>query len=239
MIAIRDLEFEYRRGEFCLSIDELVIADGRKVALIGPSGSGKTTFLNLVSGIALPRSGSVGVDGQEVSALDDAARRAFRITNIGFVFQDFELLEYLSVLDNILHPYRINRALRLTPDIRARARSLAEDTGLANLLGRKPDQLSHGEKQRVAICRALLAGPRLILADEPTGNLDSSAGAEMLAFMRKAVDDLHQTIIMVTHDPTAAAYADRVLFLVDGRITATMDDPTAESIIDQMKQLGV
>ncbi len=211
MIAIRNLEFEYRRGEFCLRIDELVIADGRKVALIGPSGSGKTTFLNLVSGIALPRSGSVSVDGQEVSALDDAARRAFRITNIGFVFQDFELLEYLSVLDNILHPYRINRALRLTPDVRARARSLAENTGLANLLGRKPDQLSHGEKQRVAICRALLAGPRLILADEPTGNLDPANKDRILDLLVGHAEQVEATLLIVTHDLSLLERFDEVI----------------------------
>ncbi len=211
MIAIRDLEFEYRRGEFCLRIDELVIADGRKVALIGPSGSGKTTFLNLVSGIALPRSGSVGVDGQEVSALDDAARRAFRITNIGFVFQDFELLEYLSVLDNILHPYRINRALRLTPDVRARARSLAGNTGLANLLGRKPDQLSHGEKQRAAICRALIAGPRLILADEPTGNLDPANKDRILDLLVRHAQQAEATLLIVTHDLSLLERFDEVI----------------------------
>jgi len=211
MIAIRDLEFEYLRGEFCLRIGELVIADGRKVALIGPSGSGKTTFLNLVSGIALPRSGSVSVDGQEVSALDDAARRAFRITNIGFVFQDFELLEYLSVLDNILHPYRINRALRLTPDVRARARSLAGNTGLANLLGRKPDQLSHGEKQRVAICRALLAGPRLILADEPTGNLDPANKDRILDLLIRHAQQVKATLLIVTHDLSLLERFDEVI----------------------------
>jgi len=211
MIAIRDLEFEYLRGEFCLRIGELVIADGRKVALIGPSGSGKTTFLNLVSGIALPRSGSVSVDGQEVSALDDAARRAFRITNIGFVFQDFELLEYLSVLDNILHPYRINRALRLTPDVRARARSLAGNTGLANLLGRKPDQLSHGEKQRVAICRALLAGPRLILADEPTGNLDPANKDRILDLLVRHAQQVEATLLIVTHDLSLLERFDEVI----------------------------
>ncbi len=211
MIAIRNLEFEYRRGEFCLRIDELVIADGRKVALIGPSGSGKTTFLNLVSGIVLPRSGSVGVDGQKISALDDAARRAFRITNIGFVFQDFELFEYLSVLDNILHPYRINRALRLTPDIRARARSLAENTGLADLLGRKPDQLSHGEKQRVAICRALLARPRLILADEPTGNLDPANKDRILDLLVRHARQVQATLLIVTHDLSLLERFDEVI----------------------------
>ena len=211
MIVIRDLEFEYRRGEFCLRIGELIIADGRHVALIGPSGSGKTTFLNLVAGIALPRSGSVGVDGREISALGDPARRAFRITNMGFVFQDFELLEYLSVLDNILHPYRINRALRLTPEVRDRARSLAEDTGLANLLDRKPDQLSHGEKQRVAICRALLARPRLILADEPTGNLDPANKDRILDLLVRHAQQVKATLLIVTHDLSLLERFDEVI----------------------------
>jgi ABC-type lipoprotein export system ATPase subunit len=200
MITIRDLEFEYRRGEFHLHIPELVIPDGAKTALIGPSGSGKTTFLNLVSGIASPRFGSVRVEDQEVSLLSDSACRAFRITNIGFVFQDFELLEYLSVLDNILQPYRINRALRLTPEVRDRAQSLAEGTGLAKLLSRRPDQLSHGEKQRAAICRALLAGPRVILADEPTGNLDPANKDRVLDLLIHHARQAGATLLVVTHD---------------------------------------
>ena len=140
--------------------------------MIGPSGSGKTTLLNLVSGILTPEQGSVRCGDSEVSALGDAARRDFRITRIGFVFQDFELLDYLNVLDNVLHPYRITNALKLTREVRERAGDLLQQMGLGNKLMRGVERLSQGEKQRVAICRALLPSPQLVLADEATGNLD-------------------------------------------------------------------
>ena len=211
MIEIKDLEFRYGPGGFSLCIPELTFADGAIAALIGPSGSGKTTFLNLLSGIVLPRSGSVGVDEHEVFSLNEAARRAFRIRNIGFVFQDFELLEYLSVLDNILHPYRINRALRLTPDVHARAYELAETTGIADKLCRKPDQLSHGEKQRAAICRALVAGPRLILADEPTGNLDPANKQRILDLLIRHARQAGATLLVVTHDLSLLGRFDEVI----------------------------
>lgn len=200
MIQISDVEFSYGRGDFRLQIEQLEVAKGVKTALIGPSGSGKTTFLNLVSGTALPLTGSVRVDGREVSSMTDAARREFRITNIGFVFQDFELLEYLSVFDNILHPYRINRALRLTGEVRARAGQLAEDTGLSDKLRRWPDQLSQGERQRVAICRALLAQPKLLLADEPTGNLDPKNKERILDLLLDYARNDQTTVLVVTHD---------------------------------------
>ena len=200
MIEITDVEFGYRRGDFRLQIAQLEVAEGVKTALIGPSGSGKTTFLNLVSGTMLPLNGSVRVDGREVSSMTDAARRDFRITNIGFVFQDFELLDYLSVFDNILHPYRINRALRLTAEVRARARQLAAETGLSDKLRRWPDQLSHGEKQRVAICRALLAKPKLLLADEPTANLDPKNKERILDLLFDYAQSNHATVLVVTHD---------------------------------------
>lgn len=200
MIEITDVEFGYRRGDFRLQIAQLEVAEGVKTALIGPSGSGKTTFLNLVSGTMLPLKGSVRVDGREVSSMTDAARRDFRITNIGFIFQDFELLDYLSVFDNILHPYRINRALRLTAEVRARARQLAEETGLSDKLRRWPDQLSHGEKQRVAICRALLAKPKLLLADEPTANLDPKNKDRVLDLLFDYAQSNHATVLVVTHD---------------------------------------
>ena len=211
MIEINNLEFDYGRGGFHLRIPKLLFADGAKVALIGPSGSGKTTLLNLVSGIVPPRSGSVRVDECEVSSLSDTARRAFRIMNIGFVFQDFELLEYLSVLDNILHPYRINRALRLTPDVRARAHELAASTGLADKLRRKPDQLSHGEKQRAAICRALLTEPGLILADEPTGNLDPANKDRILDLLIRHAQQARAMLLVVTHDLSLLERFDEVI----------------------------
>ena len=156
MIHIQKLQFQFPTGEFSLSIDEFSITKGSKVAVIGPSGSGKTTLLNLVAGIIAPVSGAVQVGDVKVSELNDAGRRDFRITRIGFVFQDFELLDYLNVFDNILHPYRISGALKLDKEVRARAVALTQDMGIGDKLKRNPNDLSQGEKQRVAICRALL-----------------------------------------------------------------------------------
>ncbi len=211
MIHISNLRFTYPNGGFRLAIPELAIEDGERVAVIGPSGSGKTTFLNLISGIAVPSCGSVQVGSMTLSAMGDAARRDFRIANIGFVFQDFELLEYLSVFDNILHPYRMNRALRLTPEVRRRARQLAEETGLSDKLRRWPDQLSQGERQRVAICRALLARPKLLLADEPTGNLDPKNKDRILNLLLDYAQSSHAMVLVVTHDLGLLKRFDRVI----------------------------
>ncbi|MCK4988002.1 MAG: ATP-binding cassette domain-containing protein, partial [Desulfobacterales bacterium] len=165
------MEFRYPDSEFCLNVPQFKIKKSEKVAVIGPSGSGKTTLLNLIAGILTPVKGIVNVDNVKVSELADAGRRNFRITNMGFVFQDFELLDYLNVLDNILHPYRITGALILNKEVRVRASELAEQMGIDDKLNRHPNDLSQGEKQRTAICRALLPQPKLLLADEPTGNL--------------------------------------------------------------------
>ena len=151
MISIHSLEFHYRYGEFRLSLPEFRVTQGEKVAVIGPSGSGKSTLLNLIAGILTPVRGTVNIGDVQVSGLSDAERRDFRITNIGFVFQDFELLDYLNVLDNIVHPYRITRALKLDKDVRARATMLAEGMGIGNLLKRRPNDLSQGEKQLVVV----------------------------------------------------------------------------------------
>jgi ABC-type lipoprotein export system ATPase subunit len=172
MIEVRELEFRYGEGEFRLSVPELDVERGSKTACIGPSGSGKTTLLNLIAGIIMPQQGRVVTNGVAVSQLKDADRRGFRITSIGLVFQEFELLEYLSVLDNILLPYRINPALRLDLAVRERAASLAEQMGIGDKLRRHPSKLSQGERQRVAVCRAVLPEPALLLTDEPTGNLE-------------------------------------------------------------------
>ena len=153
MISISSLEFQHGTGEFHLRVPEFTVAEYEKVAVIGPSGSGKTTLLNLIAGILTPKTGTVSVNHTQVSSLPDAERRDFRIATIGFVFQDFELLDYLNVLDNILHPYRITRALLLNKEVRDRARALAENMDIADKLQRYPDGLSHGEKQRAAICR--------------------------------------------------------------------------------------
>ena len=172
MIALRDVCFSYEKEEFSLELDSLELQRNENAAIIGPSGSGKTTLLNLVAGVLVPQSGEVRVLDKVINQLSDAQRRAFRIQNIGFVFQDFALIEYLNVLDNIIHPYRVSRALKLDSSVRKRAESLADEMGIGDKLLRFPNELSHGEKQRVAICRALVTEPSLILADEATGNLD-------------------------------------------------------------------
>ena len=185
---------------FELRIPELVVKAGERVAVIGPSGSGKTTLLHLIAGIALPAGGSVRTGGVELSGLDDAARRAFRVRQIGLVFQEFELLEYLSVLDNITLPYRIHPALALTATVRERAEALAQRVGIADKLPRLATRLSQGEKQRVAVCRALVAEPPLLLADEPTGNLDPANKERVLDILLDFVEESDATLLTVTHD---------------------------------------
>lgn len=214
MIDIRGVRFAYSAGAFRLEIPSLQVPSGERLAVIGPSGSGKTTLLNLIAGILTPMNGKVEVAGTEVSALGDARRRDFRIKNIGFVFQDFELLDYLNVLDNILHPYRIS-ALRLDRTVRERARGLAERLGVGDKLKRRADDLSQGEKQRVAICRALLPGPRLILADEATGNLDPRNKARILDLLFESAADQGATLLAVTHDHELLPRFDRVVDFAD------------------------
>lgn len=211
MITTDDLVFSYPRGDFMLEIPSMAIASGEKVAVIGPSGSGKTTLLNLVAGIRTPQKGVVRVGGTPVNRLSDRQRREFRITSIGFVFQDFELLDYLNVQDNILHPYRITGSLTLDRHVKARAMSLAQDMGIGRLLGRMADDLSQGEKQRAAICRALLPRPRLILADEATGNLDPENKTRILDLLFQAVSDHGATLLAVTHDHELLKRFDRVV----------------------------
>ena len=211
MISIKDLRFRYAEGEFALHVPELVIESGEKVAIIGPSGSGKTTLLNLIAGIRSPQSGQVQTQGTEIGALDDAARRDFRIRRIGLVFQEFELLEYLNVLDNVLLPYRINRSLDLTRQVRERAAELAEEVGIGGYLGRYVNHLSQGERQRVSVCRALLARPPLILADEPTGNLDPTNKGRVLDILFDYVDRDGATLVTVTHDHDLLPRFERVI----------------------------
>jgi len=221
MIEIDSLDFAYPEAEFFLRIPGFAVQSREKVAVIGPSGSGKTTLLNLVAGILVPQQGRVRCAGTEVSALGDAARREFRISTIGFVFQDFELLDYLNVLDNILHPYRITRALQLTAAVRARAVDLAGQMGIGDKLRRGVGHLSQGEKQRVAICRALLPGPGLILADEATGNLDPRNKGHILELLFESVAAHDATLLAVTHDHELLPQFDRVVDFNDFRDEAT------------------
>jgi putative ABC transport system ATP-binding protein len=200
MIRIEQMAFAYPGGEFALSVPELTGDAGETVAVVGPSGSGTSTLRNLIAGVLRPSAGRVVVSGTEVSALAEAPSRGFRARSIGFVFQDFGLLDYLSAGDNILHPYRICSALRLSSEVRERAWMLAERLGVANGLHRRPGSLSQGERQRVAICRALLPAPPLVLADEATGNLDPVNKQAILDLLFEAVMADGTTLVAVTHD---------------------------------------
>ncbi len=215
MIHIESLIFHYPSGEFRLEIPEFTVARAEKMAVIGPSGSGKTTLLNLIAGITTPVNGAINMGNIKINQLSDAQRRDFRITTIGFVFQDFELLDYLNVMDNILHPYRITSALSLDKEVRARAATLAQEMGIGDKLKRAANDLSHGEKQRVAICRALLPRPKLILADEATGNLDPDNKARILDLLFRRVEDHDATLLAVTHDHELLKRFDRIVDFKD------------------------
>lgn len=211
MIQFKDVDFSYPSGEFRLRIPQLSVAPGEKVAVIGPSGSGKTTLLNLVAGILSPKSGTIEVAGSDLGRAGDQARRDFRITTIGFIFQDFGLIDYLQVVDNILHPYRVTSSLQLTRDIKLKAHELAKQLGVGERLDHFPATLSHGECQRVAICRALLPGPEIILADEATGNLDPDNKQLILEALFQAVEGQRTTLLAVTHDYELLGRFDRVV----------------------------
>jgi putative ABC transport system ATP-binding protein len=211
MILISDLHFNYPNSEFRLTVPEFAVSSGEKIAVVGPSGSGKTTLLNLLAGILTPSHGRIRVGPFDVSDLGDAGRRDFRISNIGFVFQDFELLDYLTVFDNILHTYRITGVLKLNSEVKQRAVYLAEQMGIAEQLKKHPDELSQGEKQRAAICRALLPKPDLILADEATGNLDPANKTRILDLLFKSVEVHNATLVAVTHDHELLPRFDRVV----------------------------
>jgi len=217
MIHIDSLIFYYPSGGFRLEIPAFTVPRCQKIAAIGPSGSGKTTLLNLIAGILTPIQGTVTIDEVKVSELNDSGRRAFRISTIGFVFQDFELLDYLNVMDNILHPYRITRALALNKEVRARAIALAQEMGIGDKLKRPANDLSQGEKQRAAICRALLPQPKFILADEATGNLDPDNKTLILDLLFRSVEDHDATLLAVTHDHELLKRFDRVVDFQDFR----------------------
>jgi putative ABC transport system ATP-binding protein len=211
MIQVYNLSFTHDSGQFTLNLPELGIAQGETVAIIGPSGSGKTTLLNLLAGILQPNVGSIVIDDITLSQLDDGAARNFRADKIGLIFQEFELLEYLNVLDNILLPFRINKHLQLTSEARQKAENLAERTGIRDKLNRYPEQLSQGERQRVAVCRALVTSPKLLLADEPTGNLDPENKSIVLDLLLTMAREQNATLVMVTHDHDLVSHFDRVI----------------------------
>ena len=213
---------------------DLDIAAGEFTAIMGPSGSGKSTLMHCLAGLDRLTSGSVLIGDDDLTVLDDTALTLLRRRQIGFVFQSFNLIASLTALENITLPLSLS-GHEPDPEVLA---DLVEVLGLTGRLDHRPSELSGGQQQRVAVARALVAQPAIVFADEPTGNLDSTTGAEILGFMRRAVDDLGQTTVMVTHDPTAAAYADRVVFIVDGRVHAEIAEPTADSVLDVMRGLG-
>jgi putative ABC transport system ATP-binding protein len=214
---------------------DVEVAAGEIVALMGPSGSGKSTLLHCLAGILTPDDGEVWLDGVRLDVLGDRARTELRRERFGFVFQFGQLVPELTCLENVALPLRLDGVRRREAERRAAGwLELLEVTGVA---GKRPGEVSGGEGQRVAVARALVTGPRVVFADEPTGALDSRSGAELLGFLRGAVRDLGQTVVMVTHDPAAAAAADRVVFLADGRIVGDLADPTAERVLEQMKHL--
>ena len=207
---------------------------GKFTAIMGPSGSGKSTLMHCLAGLDTLSSGSVSIGGVELGGLDDRALTRLRRDRIGFIFQSFNLVPTLSALENVSLPAAL-AGRKLDRDW---LDHVIDTVGLRTRLAHRPSELSGGQQQRVAVARALASKPQIIFADEPTGNLDSRTGGEILAFMRLAVAEFGQTIVMVTHDPTAAAYADRAVFLADGRIVDQIDAPTATAVLDRIKTLG-
>ncbi len=213
MIQARNITFRYPASSFRLAIDELAVAPAEKLAIVGPSGSGKTTLLNLMAGILIPDHGEISIAGTPASSLNDRDRRNLRASKIGMVFQQFELLDYLTVIENIRLPFRINPS---TQDPQHKnendsANELLESVGLASFANRYPAQLSRGEQQRVAICRALITQPQLILADEPTGNLDPGNKRNIMELLFRETESRNQTLIVVTHDQSLLNDFDRVI----------------------------
>lgn len=211
MVALENIFFQYPDAEFRLNIDNLSFKKGSKTAIIGTSGYGKTTMLNIIAGIITPQEGSVIVNDQIINKLEDAERRNFRIQRIGFIFQDFKLIPYLNVMDNILLPYRINSSIRMDNETLQSAVSIAEELGIKDKLKKYPSKLSQGERQRVAICRALLNRPSLILADEPTGNLDPENKKRIMDILFDSVEKFKATLITVTHDHDMLRGFDRTI----------------------------
>ncbi|MET7763724.1 ABC transporter ATP-binding protein [Streptomyces sp. NPDC005393] len=218
VIALDTVSVEFRQAEF--------------TAIMGPSGSGKSTLMHCMAGLDSVSNGSARIGDVELTALKDKKLTQLRRDKIGFIFQAFNLLPTLNALENITLPMDIagRKADQAWLD------QVVDTVGLSGRLKHRPNQLSGGQQQRVAVARALAGKPEIIFADEPTGNLDSRAGAEVLGFLRNSVRELGQTVVMVTHDPVSASYADRVIYLADGKIVDELLDPTAEAVLDRMKR---
>ncbi|MFD5657511.1 ABC transporter ATP-binding protein [Streptomyces hirsutus] len=234
----RGLTKAYGSGEttvLALDAVDVDIARGRFTAVMGPSGSGKSTLMHCLAGLDTVSAGRVWLGDTEITGLKDRELTRLRRDRIGFMFQSFNLIPTLNALENITLPMDIAGR---KPDEKW-LDQVIDTLGLRDRLGHRPAQLSGGQQQRVACARALASRPELIFADEPTGNLDSRAGLEVLGFLREAVDRLNQTVVMVSHDPGAAAHSDLVLFLADGRIVDEMERPTAQAVLDRMKRFDV
>jgi putative ABC transport system ATP-binding protein len=221
VVALDEISCEFTRGQF--------------TAIMGPSGSGKSTLMHCLAGLDDATSGAVFVGDTDITTLDDKRLTRLRRDAVGFIFQAYNLLPTLTAIENITLPMDIAGR---KPD-KEWLDTVVDRIGLSDRLSHRPTELSGGQQQRVACARALASKPEIIFADEPTGNLDSASGAEVLGFLRRSVTDMHQTIVMVTHDPSAASYADRVLFLADGHIVDEMLEPTAEAVLDRMKKFEV
>jgi putative ABC transport system ATP-binding protein len=219
--ALDGVSVEFEAGEFS--------------AIMGPSGSGKSTLMHCMAGLDTVTSGRTFIGETDITTLNDNQLTVLRRDKVGFIFQAYNLVPTLNALENITLPVAIAGR---TPDS-AWLDHVIDTVGLRDRLSHRPAELSGGEQQRVAAARALASRPEIIFADEPTGNLDSRSSAEVLAFLRRSVREMGQTIVMVTHDPTAASYADRVVFLADGRIVDELHEPSAEGVLDRMKQMGV
>ncbi|WP_335936419.1 ABC transporter ATP-binding protein [Streptomyces sp. PTD5-9] len=225
-----------RAGSQVTALGELSMsfADATFTAVMGPSGSGKSTFLHCAAGLVRPTSGTVTVGGADLGGLDDTQLTELRRDRVGFIFQSFNLLPALTVMQNIMLPLQLAGR---RPD-KALIRSVVQRVGLGERLNHLPSELSGGQQQRVAIARALVTRPAVVFADEPTGALDTRTAAAVLALLRESVDTAGQTLVMVTHDPVAASYADRVVFLADGRLAGELHRPTADAVAARMTRLG-
>jgi putative ABC transport system ATP-binding protein len=215
MIELSQVNFKYKQSDFQLGIDTMKVESKKTAAIIGASGCGKTTLMSLIAGILLPRAGTISINNTQIQQLTDKQRRLFRIRNIGFVFQDFALLEYLTLYENILHPYRINSALTLGSPVKNRAKDLAQRVGISKRLKSYPGQTSVGEQQRCAIARALLNEPAVILADEPTGNLDPKNKKAILEILLQYVRDHDATLLVATHDYDLLDFFDEIINFKD------------------------
>ena len=211
ILQIRDLHFQYPASDFKIEISNIKITQGSKIAISGKSGSGKTTLIHLISGILKPQSGKILFFDKSITDMNDNDIRKHRISNIGFIFQEFELLDYLNVMDNLILPYKINKSLSLDEEIKDKAKEIANRIGIGNKLDQHPKQLSGGERQRLAIARALITSPPLIIADEPTGNLDDKTSNIVMDEITDQVSYTNSTLIMISHNNELISSFDEII----------------------------